>query len=102
MPITLNFKEDQKTALVSISGSFTFESHVEFRKVKNSILERQPPMAMVNFDFNQCTYLDSAALGMLLLFRENYPHAKISLINTKGTVKAVFDVANFSKLFDMS
>jgi HptB-dependent secretion and biofilm anti anti-sigma factor len=52
-------------------------------------------------DFGRVDYLDSSALGMLLLLREKAEAAgkKVSLANLSGTVKQVLEIANFGKLF---
>ena len=48
-------------------------------------------------------YLDSSALGMLLLLREHAggEGAAIQIINASPDVKKILDVANFGKLFDI-
>jgi len=45
--------------------------------------------------------MDSAALGMLLLFNERASGRRISLANCKASVAAVLDIANFGKIFDI-
>ena len=46
-------------------------------------------------------YLDSSALGMLLMLRERAggENADISIVNTSDGVKKIFETANFNKLF---
>ncbi|MBV8658172.1 MAG: anti-anti-sigma factor, partial [Burkholderiales bacterium] len=47
-------------------------------------------------------YMDSAALGMLLLLRERFGDRPIILAHARGTVRAVIDVANFDRLFQLA
>jgi anti-anti-sigma factor len=49
-------------------------------------------------------YLDSSALGMLLMVRERAQAAnkEISLSQANPTVMKILDIANFSKLFTIS
>ena len=49
-------------------------------------------------------YLDSSALGMLLLLRDRAAAASkaVSLENCRGNVRQVLDIANFGKLFKIS
>ncbi|MBF0140883.1 MAG: STAS domain-containing protein [Magnetococcales bacterium] len=52
-------------------------------------------------DFKRTKYIDSSALGMLLLFREKVggPMADIQFTNVRPAVKQVMDTANFQRLF---
>jgi HptB-dependent secretion and biofilm anti anti-sigma factor len=55
----------------------------------------------VEIDFAQVDYVDSSALGMLLMLKEKAQASskKVTLANCRGTVKQVLDIANFGKLF---
>jgi anti-anti-sigma factor len=55
-------------------------------------------------DLAQVEYLDSSALGMLLMLRDKIKasNRRVSLINCRGPVKQVLEIANFSKLFEVS
>ena len=48
-------------------------------------------------------YLDSSALGMLLMLREKAQAANktVVLSNCRGAARQVLDIANFGKLFSM-
>ena len=52
-------------------------------------------------DLNGATYLDSSALGMLLLLRDHAgsDKADIRLINCNPDVRKVLSVSNFEQLF---
>jgi anti-anti-sigma factor len=54
-------------------------------------------------DLTGVDYLDSSALGMLLMVRDKASSANkaILLANAQSGVKQVLDIANFSKLFKM-
>lgn len=49
-------------------------------------------------------YLDSSALGMLLMLRDKLGGAnkEVALVGVRGNVKQVLDIANFAKLFQIS
>ncbi|MEB0155953.1 STAS domain-containing protein, partial [Pseudomonas sp. CCC3.2] len=49
-------------------------------------------------------YLDSSALGMLLLLRDHAggENSKISLINCNKDVGTILTISNFSKLFKIA
>ena len=49
-------------------------------------------------------YVDSSALGMLLMLRERANSAKLGLVlaNPRGMVRQALDIAHFEKLFVIS
>jgi len=87
-------------ANLGLSGRFDFHSHREFRSAYEKLLETDG-VREVEIDFGGVDYLDSSALGMLLLLREKAESTgkTVSLSGLKGTVKQVLDIANFGKLF---
>jgi len=48
-------------------------------------------------------YLDSSALGMLLMLRDKIKasNRRVALVNCRGPVKQVLEIANFAKLFEV-
>lgn len=85
-------------ARIALTGDFTFEGHRPFKEASQQALG-SPGVATLEIDFDHVEYMDSAALGMLLLLRERFGSRPIHLSHTRGTVRAVLDVANFSRLF---
>lgn len=87
-------------ATLKLSGRFDFHSHRDFRAAYEKILESGAAREII-IDFADVDYLDSSALGMLLLLREKADGAgkAIVLASLRGTVKQVLDIANFGKLF---
>lgn len=84
-------------------GRFDFNAHREFRDGTDSVLADKSVSAIV-VDFQEVEYLDSSALGMLLMLRDKAKTAnkRVSLSNCHGPVKQVLDIANFAKLFDIA
>jgi len=101
MQITVEKKDD--TIRLTLNGRFDFSSHREFRNACDEALQT-PEIKEIEADFRRVDYLDSSALGMLLLLREKAQNAnlKVSLTNCTGLVQQVLDVANFQKLFTIS
>ena len=93
-------KTDGTVARLSLEGRIDFHSHREFRTAYEAILTEKT-INEIEIDFDKVDYLDSSALGMLLLLREKAEanDKKISLTNTSGSVKQVLEIANFGKLF---
>jgi anti-anti-sigma factor len=87
-------------ARIRLSGRFDFSAHRVFRESYTPPLEAGE-VAEVEIDFAQVDYLDSSALGMLLMLREKAQAAnkRVSLSNCHGAVRQVLDIANFGKLF---
>jgi anti-anti-sigma factor len=86
-------------ATIRLQGRFTFVDHRDFRQAIKGQLEGK--CTAIEIDFGRVEYMDSAALGMLLLAKEGAAAVgkTVSLINCRGDVQQVLDVANFQKLF---
>jgi HptB-dependent secretion and biofilm anti anti-sigma factor len=86
---------------VVMSGQFTFNDHPEFREVLNHIAMHG--VQQIVLDLDRVTFVDSAALGMLLLAADEVQkHQKRLLVrNANGQVKKMFDMANFSTMFNL-
>jgi anti-anti-sigma factor len=91
---------DGKTAIV-LQGRFDFNAHREFRDAVEQAVKDSPNQIIV--DLGGVDYLDSSALGMLLMLRDRAKGAakEVSLANARGSVKQVIDIANFGKLFTL-
>ena len=100
MTMKINVNVAGNTAVISMSGRFDFNSHREFRSASEQAAKVEG-VNEIEVDMNEVDYLDSSALGMLLLLREksNAANRKLVLLNCKGMVQQVLNVANFGKLF---
>jgi anti-anti-sigma factor len=98
MAVTSEISDDGATLTIKISGRFDFSSHQDFRKAYESV--SQPNLGFV-IDMSSAEYLDSSALGMLLLMREHAggDKADIRISNCRPQIKNILKVANFAKLF---
>jgi len=87
-------------AVLNLNGRFDFHSHRDFRGAYEKALDTAD-VREIAINFKQVDYLDSSALGMLLLLREKSEAAgkSVSLFGLQGMVKQVLDIANFGKLF---
>lgn len=92
----------ENTARLALEGRFDFHSHRDFRAAYENALASQDVRNIV-IDFTKVDYLDSSALGMLLLLREKAESSgkKVRLANLAGSVKQVLEIANFGKLFEI-
>lgn len=89
-------------ALVRLSGRFDFNAHRDFRAAYEPLMD-DVAVRTVTIDLAGVDYLDSSALGMLLMVRDKAGVAskKLSLSNARAGVKQVLDIANFGKLFQI-
>lgn len=89
--------------LIRLAGRFDFNTHREFRAAYEPLLV-DSAVRSVTVDFGGVDYLDSSALGMLLMLRDKLGgvNKDVSLAGVSGNVKQVLDIANFGKLFQIS
>lgn len=87
-------------ATVRLEGRFDFDTHREFRSTVEAVLQ-DPASTLVRIDLGGVDYLDSSALGMLLMLRDkaSATNRKVALANSRGNVRQVLEIANFGKLF---
>jgi len=90
-------------ATLSLGGRFDFNVHREFKEAYMTFLN-DAGIHAVDVDLAAVDYLDSSALGMLLMLREraNAAGKQISLRNPNATVVKILDIANFHKLFTIA
>ena len=90
-------------AVVKLTGRFDFNTHREFRGAYEPLVS-DVAIRTVVVDLSGVDYLDSSALGMLLMLRDKLGGAnkEVALTGVRGNVKQVLDIANFGKLFPIS
>ncbi len=91
---------DGKVVIV-LQGRFDFNAHREFREAIDQAVK--DAANAIHVDLAGVDYLDSSALGMLLMLRDRAKGAgkEVALANARGSVKQVIDIANFGKLFSL-
>lgn len=90
-------------AVIKLAGRFDFNTHRDFRGAYEPLVS-DPAVRAVVVDFFEVDYLDSSALGMLLMLRDKLGgvNKEVALAGVRGNVKQVLDIANFGKLFQIS
>jgi HptB-dependent secretion and biofilm anti anti-sigma factor len=91
---------DGSIGKLHMQGRFDFNVHQAFRDAYTPLLE-QNGINTLEIDLAEVEYLDSSALGMLLLVRERAEAAgkKVDLLCPNSTVGQILEIANFRKLF---
>ncbi len=93
---------EKNQARIRLSGRFDFSSHREFKLAYEGPMS-EASVGEVVVDLANVEYLDSSALGMLLILRDrgSASNKRIVLENCGGAVNEVLRIANFQKLFTM-
>jgi anti-anti-sigma factor len=88
------------TGTINMTGRFDFNVQREFKEAYDSLLSN-PAVGLVDVNLSGVDYLDSSALGMLLMLRERSSAAGKGLKLSKPTpgVEQILEIANFAKLF---
>ncbi|QXI30099.1 MULTISPECIES: STAS domain-containing protein [Pseudomonas] len=101
MAVESAVSDNGRKLTISIKGRFDFGKHQEFRDSYERV-DTRPDSVVV--DLKDATYLDSSALGMLLLLRDHAggDSADIRVINSNSDVRKILAISNFDKLFDIA
>lgn len=98
MPVNVHKNSDGSETKISVNGQFNFSIYQEFREAARTGSRRYV------IDLKGTDYMDSSALGMLLVLRERNggDNADIQIINCNSEIRNVFTIANFDRLFSIS
>jgi anti-anti-sigma factor len=98
MTVDTKISTDEKKVTISVIGKFDFQLYDAFRSAYSNTNGSGVEYLV---DFSKTDFLDSSALGMLLLLREHAGGgtSDITISYASGDVKKALDVANFEKLF---
>lgn len=99
MGVTTERSNNGEETTVSVAGRFDYRIYDSFKASYTAIPEES---TCINIDLSATDYMDSSALGMLLMLREHVGRAaKILLVNPTPDVRRVLSIANFDKLFSI-
>jgi len=86
---------------INIAGRFDFGVHKQFRDAINHITAG---IKKIEVDLSATDYVDSSALGMLLLLRDKVSCDRnaVEIKGARAEVKKILEIANFNKLFILS
>lgn len=87
--------------VVKLKGRFDFAGHRYFKEAYMPLIEKK--CRSIDIDLSEVDYLDSAALGMLLLLQERASAvgAGVRLLGAHGIVRDILGVAHFERFFSM-
>lgn len=98
MTVKVSVSPDGKSLTLAVSGSFQFTLHREFRDAYTAFTAAGGELRV---NLAATTYMDSSALGMLMLLQE---HAKkyqqqVLIESPQPAIRRVLEIASFDKLF---
>ena len=99
MSVVSEHSKDGEEVTVSVAGRFDYRVYDSFKASFSNI---ENDSVVVNVDLSGTEYMDSSALGMLLMLREHVGRAvNIMLVCPRPEVMRVLTIANFDKLFSI-
>jgi len=98
MTIRAELDRDAQKLTIAVQGRVDFSAHKDFRE---SYEELDAPPSRYAIDMREAVYIDSSALGMLLLLRDHAggDSADVEIVNCNPDVKKILTISNFDQLF---
>jgi anti-anti-sigma factor len=97
MTVKQFISEDKKELAIAIEGRFDFSLHQEFREayINNTIAG-----TTFTIELSKATYMDSSALGMILLLKDHAEKiaGKLVIYKPNETVYKILEIAQFNKI----
>ena len=88
---------------LQVPERFDFSYHKEFTEQYQAIMDNDG-ITDIALDFSRVSYLDSSALGMMVLFQKKAKSKNINvrIRGAKESAREILTIANFDRLFDIS
>ena len=101
---TISVTRGEQETFISIKGRFNFEMHSQFRAAYQEEASDSNKGRRFVIDLTGTEYIDSSALGMLLLLREEAGtnDADIEITNARPEIRKILETANFQRLFKIT
>ena len=97
MTINKAVAENKRDITISIHDRFDFSLHQMFR---DAYVDTTGTGAVFTLDLSQTTYMDSSALGMILLLKDHAEKVsgKVIITNPSASVAKILEIAQFHRL----
>jgi len=91
----------ERKVIIRIDGRFDFDVHREFR---DAYRREGGPETEYVVDLGGTQYMDSSALGMLLLLRDHAERngARVRVINCGPEIRKILTIANVDRLLEIA
>jgi len=89
-----------QTATITLPNRFDYSSHRQFSQDQTTHLENADVNEIV-LDFSRVEYLDSSALGMMVMMQKKATTAnkQVCIKGARGSTEEILKMANMQKLF---
>lgn len=89
--------EDKKQVTISIEDRFDFSLHQKFREAYEDCIQSN---VEINIDLSKTSYMDSSALGMILLLKDHVEKfaCTFKISKPNETVNQILEIAQFHRL----
>ncbi len=100
MTVSTNFSEENKQMIIMVEDRFDFSLHQQFRDSYSQCAGKNLNYIL---DLSRTKYMDSSALGMILLLKDfTEMHAsKLVLRKPNETVNKILEIAQFHRLMSI-
>ena len=100
MAVEIENAQNGGVVTIKVSDKFDFSLHRTFREAYKNCSTQGVKFEV---DLSKADYMDSSALGMLLLLREHVEglNGNVSIVHPSESVKKVLTVASFDRLFSI-
>ena len=97
MGVTAKFSEESKQLVIMINDRFDFSLHQAFRDSYSAYAGKQLDYVL---DLSGANYMDSSALGMILLLKDfvETNTSKLVIRNANESVRKILEIAQFHRL----
>lgn len=91
---------DDGSVTLKLGGHFDFNAYSDFKPYQTQALD-MPGIKQIILDMSKLDYLDSAALGTLLLLREKARDRNVEIVirGANGVVREILEIAHFERMF---
>ncbi|WP_430459787.1 STAS domain-containing protein [Thalassolituus sp. LLYu03] len=98
MTVQASLAGNGRELTIKVDGRFDFSAHQEFREAYEGVAGDVKSFVV---DLGGTSYLDSSALGMLLLLRDHAggDSADVQIVNCNQDVRKILTISNFEQLF---
>ena len=90
-------EKSEKGVVLYLAGRYDFGARKTFKESLGEAMKEELPIVL---DFEQVSFVDSSALGILVIAHQTLKSKKIplSLVNPQPYVRQVLDLANVAKM----
>ena len=101
MTIKIEVNSQDALAVVYVSGVFDYTCYDDFNAVLSTEADNAAKVSRYVLDFKGTSYMDSSALGMLVMLRDQamQHQADVIIRGCNENILQILKIANFQKIF---